>query len=84
MSAVSMHRGWQILSALRSDSREWPSRMGVGGWSSLFFDFEGDEKGLIGGGERSRRMLAWTCSRDVVTEARASAVIPDHLDGKKK
>ena len=23
-------REWHILSALRSDSREWPSRMGVG------------------------------------------------------
>ena len=28
---MSMHRGWQILSALRSDSSEWPMRMGVAG-----------------------------------------------------
>ena len=87
MSAVSMHRGWHIWSALRSDSREWPSRMGVvvvvvwdadGDW---FFEFEGEEKGFgfIEGGERSRRILAWTCDRVVVTVASASAVIPDHL-----
>ena len=52
--------------------------MGGGGWLS---DFEGEEKGFgfNEGGERSRRILAWTCDRVVVTEARASAVIPDHL-----
>ena len=25
-----MHRGWQIFSACRSDSSEWPSSTGVG------------------------------------------------------
>jgi hypothetical protein len=30
ISAVLMHRGWQSLSALRSESRECPRRMGVG------------------------------------------------------
>ena len=51
---------------------------GEGGWLS---DLEGEEKGFgfNEGGERSRRILAWTCDRVVVTEARASAVIPDHL-----
>lgn len=48
------------------------------GW---LFTFESEEKGFgfNGGGERSRRILAWTCDRVVVTVARASAVIPDHL-----
>ena len=48
------------------------------GW---VFDFEGEEKGFgfIEGGERSRRIVAWTWDRVVVTAARPSAVIPDHL-----
>lgn len=52
--------------------------MGEERWLS---DFEGEEKGFgfKGGGERSRRILAWTCDRVVVTVERASAVIPDHL-----
>ena len=33
-----MQRGWQILRAFRSDSREWPSRMGVGGGDSVGFE----------------------------------------------
>ena len=58
--------------------------MGVGevaGGDGWLADFEGEEKGFgfNGGGERSRRTLAWTCDRVVVTEVSASAVIPDHL-----
>ena len=29
MIAVSIQKGWLILSALRSDSSEWPRRIGV-------------------------------------------------------
>lgn len=52
---MSIHSGWQILRALRSDSRECPRRIGVGAG--------GDpvplvEKGLDEGGERRRRMCA--------------------------
>jgi len=51
--AVSMHKGWQILSALRSDSREWPRRMGVceGGGVEPFV-----EKGLDVGGDSNFKM----------------------------
>ena len=49
--------------------------------SGRLSNFEGEEKGFgfNAGGERSRRILAWTCDRVVVTEVSASAVIPDHL-----
>lgn len=37
------------------------------------------EEGSMAGGLRMRRRCAWTCDSVVVTGAKASAVIPDHL-----
>jgi hypothetical protein len=63
MTEVSMHLGWHSFRALRSDSNEWPTRIGVG----------------AEGGSRIVRMWDWTSARVVVTESRAPGVIPDHL-----
>lgn len=91
-----MHREWQSLSALRSDSREWPSRIGVAGGvvervgevGDLDLDLAAADEGVVngfgaggGGGERIRMIWTWTSASVVVTGARASAVIPDHLCG---
>ena len=82
-----MHRGWQIFSALRSDSREWPIRIGVAGGDgvtggvvvSIENGFRFGSGGGAEGAVRRPMMSTWTCSKVVVTLARASAVIPDHL-----
>jgi hypothetical protein len=47
-----MQSGWLILRALRSDSRECPRRIGVGGAGVVEDEVE---NGLGGGGERRRR-----------------------------
>lgn len=75
------------MSALRSDSREWPIRMGVpAGDEGEVGDRETEDDrenglafGLSVGGQRIRIMSACTCSKVVVTVVRASGVIPDHL-----
>lgn len=75
MTAVSMQYGWQSFMALRSDSRECPRRIGVGGGGG-----EGPvEKGLAAGGLTMRSTWACTSASVVVTEARCASVIPDHL-----
>ena len=85
-----MHRGWTILSALRSDSREWPRRIGVAGVVVVdvgdFGDLAAADEGVVNGfgaggagGERSRMSWIWTWASVVVIGASASAVIPDHL-----
>jgi len=63
-----MHRGWASLSALRSDSREWPRRMGVAGVVVVGvgdLDLAAADEGVVNGfgaggagGERSR--MSWT------------------------
>jgi hypothetical protein len=62
-----MQRGWQILSALRSDSREWPRRIGVAGGAEGAFAFALAEEEVVKGlgkggegGERRRRICSWT------------------------
>lgn len=86
--AVSIHRGWQIFSAFRSDSREWPIRIGVAGGDGVTVTDgvvvsieNGFRLGSGGAAGAVRRpiMSVWTCSKVVVTLERASAVIPDHL-----
>ena len=78
MSAVSMHNGWLILRALRSDSRECPRRTGVRCVDAVDED-EDVVKGLGGGGAKSFIICACASTNVVVTGASASAVIPDHL-----
>jgi hypothetical protein len=63
-----------------SRARWCPRRMGVGGVRVVGGEME---NGLVEGGERRRRMWAWTSACVVVTGASAAAVIPDHL-GKNK
>ena len=70
-----MQNGWQILSALRSDSREWPIRIGVGGVGPGV----AEENGLGDGGERRRRTWLCTSACVVVTLASDSGVMPDQL-----
>lgn len=52
-----MQFGWHSLSALRSDSREWPRRMGV--WKDVDGE-DVEENGLGLGGDSRRRTCAWT------------------------
>lgn len=53
-----MHRGWHIFRALRSDSREWPRRIGVSG-AGVAVDVD-VENGLGAGGESKRRRCVCT------------------------
>lgn len=65
------------MRAFRSDSREWPRRIGV--WKDVDGEEVDEEKGLGLGGESKRSKCCCTWARVVVMGARADAVIPDHL-----
>jgi hypothetical protein len=61
---VSIQRGWHNFKDFRSNSSEWPRRIGVG---------------VVGEEVRIERRWVCTSDNVVVTGSRASSVIPDQL-----
>ena len=72
---MSMQYGWQSFKAFKSDSSEWPIRIGVG--DGALDEEPLVEKGFEAGGERRASNRAWTSARVVVIGARCCSVIPE-------